>query len=141
MRYDFFKTDGGRKEAGFAGTARDCVSRAVAIASGRRYREVWNHLAEINARHGKHRSADHGVLTDTVEFEEYMTSLGFIKNPVMAKVTVDDLAITSKCVVVIDFASHSVAMVYGTFYDVNVKLIPRRKRYVRQYWSLREDWR
>jgi hypothetical protein len=40
--------DGGRKAAGFKGDAGDCVTRAIAIASGRPYAEVYKRLAEGN---------------------------------------------------------------------------------------------
>lgn len=40
----FVYDDGGRKAAGFRGEAGDCVCRAVAIATGRQYREVYDEL-------------------------------------------------------------------------------------------------
>ncbi len=39
-------SDGGRKAAGFKGTTGDCVVRAIAIATGRDYREVYDDLHE-----------------------------------------------------------------------------------------------
>lgn len=41
--------DGGRHEAGFKGSAGDCVCRAFAIASGRSYREVYDLIGELSA--------------------------------------------------------------------------------------------
>jgi len=46
---DFKFNDGGRKASGRRGTAGDCVARAVAIASGRPYDEVYKRLASGNA--------------------------------------------------------------------------------------------
>lgn len=43
----FVYDDGGRLEAGFKGTAGDCAVRAVAIATGIPYREVYDRLNEI----------------------------------------------------------------------------------------------
>ena len=40
------ENDAGRAAAGFVGKARDCVARAVAIASGRPYDEVYKRLAD-----------------------------------------------------------------------------------------------
>lgn len=40
----FVYHDGGRKAAGFRGTTGDCVTRAIAIASGVPYREVYDEL-------------------------------------------------------------------------------------------------
>ena len=42
----FVKDDGGRSAAGYKGQAGDCVCRAVAIASGLPYAEVYATLAE-----------------------------------------------------------------------------------------------
>jgi hypothetical protein len=74
MKMRFIHDDGGRKVAGFEGRAGDCVCRAVAIASGRPYSEVYRVLAEGNAtqRQSKHsrrkrsagvRTASHGIWT------------------------------------------------------------------------------
>jgi hypothetical protein len=40
--------DGGREAAGFKGSAGDCVCRAIAIASGVPYKEVYGVLADGN---------------------------------------------------------------------------------------------
>ena len=47
---DFNFNDGGREAAGKKGSTGDCVTRAVAIASGLPYLEVYNRLAEGNAK-------------------------------------------------------------------------------------------
>jgi hypothetical protein len=39
--------DGGRLRAGFAGEAGDCVTRAIAIATGTPYREVYDGINEL----------------------------------------------------------------------------------------------
>lgn len=39
--------DGGRAAAGFKGTARDCVARSIAIATGLPYCEVYDALNEL----------------------------------------------------------------------------------------------
>lgn len=41
----FVKDDGGRGAAGFSGSTRDCVTRAIAIASQRPYAEVYEGAA------------------------------------------------------------------------------------------------
>lgn len=45
---DFEYADGGRKAAGFKGDTGDCVTRAVAIATGLPYREVYDELFSRN---------------------------------------------------------------------------------------------
>ncbi len=55
MTFQF--NDGGRSEAGFKGTTGDCVTRAIAIATGKPYQEVYyalNALA-VNERIGKRK--------------------------------------------------------------------------------------
>lgn len=42
--------DGGRAEAGFVGAAGDCVTCAIAIASGLPYRQVYDRLNELARR-------------------------------------------------------------------------------------------
>lgn len=43
--------DGGRAQAGYKGTAGDCVVRAIAIASGLPYQKVYDDLKEANTAH------------------------------------------------------------------------------------------
>lgn len=79
----FVYDDGGRAAAGFKGHAGDCVTRAVAIATGLPYREVYEALAEVNAKSktrgaasGK-RSARNGVAVKSVGFKRFMESIGW----------------------------------------------------------------
>ena len=82
MNYTY--NDGGRAAAGFSGTSRDCVARAVAIASQRPYLEVYNRLADGNAIQrrtrgsvGGARTASNGIETKRKWFADYMKELGF----------------------------------------------------------------
>lgn len=76
-------TDGGRAAAGFRGTAGDCVARAIAIASGRPYQEVYDALAagmgSHRARRGRKqvRSARNGVNVRAPWFKRQMAAWGF----------------------------------------------------------------
>jgi hypothetical protein len=83
--------DGGRSAAGFKGRAGDCVCRAVAIASGRPYAEVYAKLAvetgiQRQSRRTKKRSASarNGINTRRKWFKDYMASLGFTWTATMA---------------------------------------------------------
>lgn len=87
---DWKHNDGGRAAAGFKGSAGDCVARAVAIASGRPYAEVYAALSAIEGgrRASKRRkkvraSARNGVYTNRKPFKDYMASLGFTWTPTM----------------------------------------------------------
>jgi hypothetical protein len=92
----FIRNDGGRAAAGFKGSAGDCVARAIAIASGKPYAEVYARLAAGNEtqRQSKHsrrkkasagkRTAAHGIWTRRKWFKEYMAELGFEWNACMS---------------------------------------------------------
>ena len=84
MEYKF--NDGGREAAGYKGSAGDCVCRAKSIAAGLDYAEVYQALAEGNAKERKgnrKRSARNGIHTTRKWFKDYMVSLGFIWVPTM----------------------------------------------------------
>ena len=85
MEYQF--NDGGRSEAGFKGKARDCVTRAIAIATERPYKEVYDALNVLGQveRIGKNKknksTARSGVFKQTVS--RYMESIGWAWTPTM----------------------------------------------------------
>ena len=130
----FIYDDGGRAKAGFTNkkTAGDCVARAVAIASGRPYIEVYAELAEINARMKltKHRrrrgragqlTASHGIWTRSKLFKDYMILNGFEWTPTMfvgsgckVHVRADELPFGR---LVLALSKHMAAVVYSVLYD------------------------
>lgn len=63
--------DGGRAEAGFKGDTGDCVCRAIAIATGQPYKDVYDVINEFGkqerlSKNRKHKSsARTGVSKDT----------------------------------------------------------------------------
>lgn len=73
--------DGGRAAAGFKGHAGDCVTRAIAIATGQPYRAVYEALNALGnkERLGKRKrwrsSARYGVFKKT--YRRYLTDLGW----------------------------------------------------------------
>ena len=82
--------DGGRKAAGYKGRAGDCVTRAIAIATGLPYSQVYDKLASetgnqrASKRKGKRTAtARDGITTKRKWFNDYMTSLGFVWVPTM----------------------------------------------------------
>ena len=96
MHIKFVEQDGGRVAAGFQGTAGDCVTRAIAIATEMPYTLIYDRLAEGNAtqrrsKHGKYggiRSAANGIYTSRKWFKDYMIELGFVWVPTMGFGTV-----------------------------------------------------
>tara|TARA_R110000868_G_scaffold346673_1_gene607804 strand:+ start:3124 stop:3570 length:447 start_codon:yes stop_codon:yes gene_type:complete len=81
IRYTF--NDGGREASGFKGATGDCVTRAIAIVTGKPYSEIYDRLAietgsqRKSARTGKRSSsARNGINTTREWFKRYMTELG-----------------------------------------------------------------
>jgi hypothetical protein len=63
--------DGGRSDAGYRGSTRDCVTRAIAIATGVPYQEVYSMINEESKRERprgrkKRSAARTGVKSSTV---------------------------------------------------------------------------
>lgn len=79
--------DGGRAEAGFKGKTGDCVTRAVAIATGKPYKEVYEFLAENNAKQritkrspktsAGVKTARNGINTKRKWFKDWMVGQGY----------------------------------------------------------------
>jgi hypothetical protein len=86
MRFIF--NDGGRAAAGFRGRAGDCVVRAIAIATAKPYREVYDALnmlatAERTGKRKKKKSNSRsGVYPQT--YSRYLRSLGWQWIPTMS---------------------------------------------------------
>lgn len=68
--HNFAYDDGGRADAGFTGTAGDCATRAIAIATEKPYREVYDALYEIAGK-----SPRDGVSKKVID--QYLASLGW----------------------------------------------------------------
>jgi hypothetical protein len=81
----FVFDDGGRAASGFRGEADDCVARAVAIASGLPYSEVYQAIAKgVGAERGSQgATARRGVHTSRKWFREFMQAHGFVWVPTM----------------------------------------------------------
>jgi len=81
--------DGGRKAAGYRGNAGDCVVRAVAIASGRPYQDVYNVLSDgcrnqrTTSRSKQKASARNSVNVRRKWFRDLMVDWGFAWTPCM----------------------------------------------------------
>lgn len=122
----FLKHDGGRAAAGYKGEAAgDCVTRAIAIATGKPYREVYDALNKLATRErtGKRKrtisNARTGVHKATTR--RYMESIGWRWVPCMT--------IGSGCKVhlrpgelpagrlVVALSKHSAAVIDGVLHD------------------------
>lgn len=63
MELRYKEHDGGRKDAGFKGATGDCVTRAIAIATGSPYRRIYKELGDLYSimTGGLERSPRNGV--------------------------------------------------------------------------------
>ncbi len=125
-RFQF--NDGGRAAAGFKGTAAgDCVTRAIAIATGMPYNDVYQYVNTFGKnersskqRRGKRSSARTGVYKDTTR--AIMASLGWVWHPTMqigsgcqTHLRADQLP-TGR--IVVSVSKHLVAVVDGVIHDL-----------------------
>lgn len=81
MRMPFKKNDGGRAAAGYKGSARDCVVRSIAIATGQDYQRVYDDLFEANRdskrRRPSGKASPRDGNTNMKTIRAYMESLGW----------------------------------------------------------------
>jgi len=129
MKIRFEYDDGGRSDAGFKGSAGDCVARAIAIAAGLPYDAVYQRLA---AETGKQRAgkkgkrpatAREGINTTRKWFKDYMAELGFRWIPTMSigqgcktHLRADELP-TGRLVVAV--SKHYTAVIDGVVHDTH----------------------
>ena len=85
MEFDY--DDGGRSAAGFRGDTGDCGVRALAIAAGVPYKQVYDRIAELGKRErtGKRKSSRSHPRTGTYRktFDRVAQELGFVWNATM----------------------------------------------------------
>lgn len=134
--------DGGRSNY-FKTTGRDCVTRAVAIASGMDYLEVFNKITELKWKAGYRKSALHGVHTRSKWFKTQMQKWGWKWKQVK---TYDHVSLDSpklpKSKVIVALQHHYVALIDGVINDTYNPDQPRQrglrspygKRIVMGYW-------
>lgn len=121
----FVYDDGGRAAAGFKGKAGDCACRAIAIATGRPYQEIYDALNAIGAteRTGRRKrgksNARSGVYPKAVR--RYMESIGWRWTPTMqvgsgckVHLRADELPPGR---LVVNVSKHYVAVIDGVIHD------------------------
>ena len=117
--------DGGRKLAGYKGKTGDCVTRAIAIATGLPYQEVYDALNGLadSERTGKRKrgksNSRTGVYKQTKR--KYLESLGWTWTPTMqigsgCKVHLRSDELPSGRLVV-SLSKHSAAVIDGVLHD------------------------
>jgi hypothetical protein len=133
----FVYNDGGRSAAGFKGTAGDCVTRAIAIATEKPYQEVydalWGHLRNYASDHrdrtalrikrgqGRQGTTPRNGINKEV-YRLYLQSLGWKFTATMAigsgcKVHLRDDELPPGRLIV-SVSRHMVAVIDGVVHDI-----------------------
>lgn len=133
--------DGGRAEAGFRGETGDCVTRAIAIATGIPYRDVYDAINDVCAESPQRgRSARTGVSKRVTR--EVLNRLGWAWTPTMQ--------IGSGCAVhlradelpsgrlIVQLSKHVAAVIDGVLHD-NHDSSRDGTRCVYGYWQRAES--
>lgn len=119
--------DGGRAAAGYKGLTGDCAVRAIAIASGKPYQEVYDAINEAAKmeRNGKRKrgksNARTGVYRATVD--RYLKTIGATWTPTMTigsgcKVHLRKSELPSGRLVAC-VSRHYVAVIHGVIHDTH----------------------
>ena len=73
---NFIFNDGGRSAAGYKGTTADCPVRAMSIALGLSYKEVYNQLAKANKAYSGVKTVRRGM--NVKVFSNILASHGWV---------------------------------------------------------------
>ena len=118
--------DGGRATAGYKGETRDCVCRAIAIATGRSYAEVYRHLNQLGESERRIKrgrsSARTGVYKQT--YAMFLREIGWEWIPTMrigsgctVHLRADELPTDRPLIVSV--SKHLTTMMYGVIHDTH----------------------
>lgn len=123
----FVYDDGGRARAGYRGPAGDCAVRAISIATGRPYGEVYDALNELGKleRTGKRKRGRSNSRKGVYNFaiSRYLNSLRWQWTPTMTigsgcKVHLHPDELPSGRLIV-SVSKHLTAVIDGTIYDTH----------------------
>lgn len=128
MKTPFYYNDGGRSAAGYQGHTGDCVCRAIAIATGSSYSNVYELINELakKERKGKRKrgisNARNGVYKST--YKKIMDRIGAKWVPLMGigtgcKVHVRADELPSQGRYVLCLSKHLAAWIDGVLHDTH----------------------
>lgn len=155
---EFNYNDGGRSKYFKATNVGDCVTRAIAIATGKDYKEVYNRLNEMaqkeSTRHhrgGKRSQSRNGVFKET--WKRYLKEIGWVHHKTCElgsraeKIKFVDGALPTEGRVIVQLSRHLTCLVDGVIndtYDCSKKdyydwetqeLVTNTERCVYGYWT------
>jgi hypothetical protein len=140
--------DGGRADAGYRGRAGDCVVRAIAIATGRPYQEIYERVngAAVYERTGTRKRGKSNARTGVyrTSIKRVMKGLGWVWTPTMqigsgcrVHLRADELPAER---LVVSVSKHLTAVIDGVIHDTH-DCSRRGTRCVYGYWQALETWR
>jgi len=120
----FVYNDGGRKDAGFKGSAGDCVVRAIAIATGLPYKRVYDDINELCKLHNDKKKVTNSSSREGVSrpvYDKYLKELGWFWVPTMkigqgCKVHLKEDELP-KGKLIVSVSKHMVAVIDGVIHD------------------------
>lgn len=113
MNMKWKQNDGGRVQAGFEPTNGACVYRAIAIATGIPYKQVYEQLSLLN-KISNPNSVGNGVSFDVLD--KYMFSIGWKWKELRKPIEPFSELMPKKTVVALA-TDHLVACIDGIFHD------------------------
>jgi len=143
MSLKFKFDDGGRSAAGYRGQTGDCVTRAIAIATGKPYQKVYDDInALIRSKRQTKRIRGASARTGTPKGieREYLAALGWKWTPTMAigsgcKVHLKPGEIPMTGKLIVNVSRHMLAVLDGVIHDTYDDQRDGT-RCVYGYWSL-----
>lgn len=126
--------DGGRKEAGYKGSARDCVCRSISIATGLSYKEVYSVLARMNKRVTGRKSARNGIHTGMEWFKELMEIWGFEWHQAPSFYVYNFNHFPKRGTFIVDMPSHYTVVMAGEIHDTYDPRVLRNQA-IKGYWK------
>ena len=113
----FKKSDGGRKDAGYRGRGGDCVTRAIAIATGTPYLCVRKALTEMvrEGTGGIERGVANGCPTPVAH--TYLTAMGWEAVPTPEAFYLNELPRCGKFIACMTTRRHWAAVINDTLVD------------------------
>ncbi len=125
MKYEF--NDGGRAAAGYKGQTGDCVTRAIAIATGKPYQEVYdaiNDASQAEMRGSRKRGVSNartGVYKQTAK--KYLEALGWAWTATMGIGTGCKVHLKASELpagrLIVSVSKHKVAVIDGVIQDTH----------------------
>ena len=137
---NFIINDGGRAEAGYKGRTRDCVVRAIAIATGGNYKVIYREINSIGLRVANKKSvARNGVPLNVMHLFMEQAGFEYVVLPQSFKDRKNLLNyIPPSGKVILNLAGHVVASVDGVLHDTfDTRASKYGRRIVRGYFRLK----